>query len=263
MLLRLSFFLIIFSTSFATAQTVIDSVLSLTFPGNVEKFEKTEDNMTVKGFYFNTELESFVVLRLSLLEDTGETSPTNNLQLDEIYKQQIKALNKSMLRKSFLFKDSSKITLKNRVAYNLKYNVVNTEEVGAESILIFINGVHYVITYSKVSEFNEANKIKFFKSIEINEAYATNQIEPNKKNYFKIIKYSIYILMILALVIYQIKATKNKSKFGINLKTNYCPICNTRQPKIRFPNSLSQALFGGSSCPNCKSHLDKYGNIIS
>jgi hypothetical protein len=263
MLLRLTFFLIIFSFSFATAQTAIDNLLSLTFPGKVEKFENMADYMSAKGFYFNTELESFVVIRLSSLDNISETSPTNNLPLDETYKQQIKALNKSMLKKSFLFKDSSKITLKNRVAYILKYNIINTDEIGAESILIFINGVHYIITYSKVSEFNEANKIKFFKSIEINEAHSTNQIEPNKRNYFKIIKYSIYILLILALVIYQIKATKNKSKFGINLKTNYCPLCNTRQAKIRLPNSLSQAMFGGSTCPKCKTNLDKYGNVIS
>jgi RNase P subunit RPR2 len=64
------------------------------------------------------------------------------------------------------------------------------------------------------------------------------------------------------LIIFFVKASKNKSKFGINLKRTYCPVCNTKQPIIRIPRSINQFLFGGTTCPKCHANLDKYGNVI-
>jgi hypothetical protein len=64
------------------------------------------------------------------------------------------------------------------------------------------------------------------------------------------------------IIIFFIQASKNKSKFGINLKRNYCPVCNTKQPIIRIPRNINQFLFGGTTCPKCHANLDKYGNVI-
>jgi ssDNA-binding Zn-finger/Zn-ribbon topoisomerase 1 len=55
----------------------------------------------------------------------------------------------------------------------------------------------------------------------------------------------------------------NKTKTGINLKRVYCPVCNTKQPRLRTPKNAQQFLYGGTTCPKCRTNLDKYGNIIS
>jgi RNase P subunit RPR2 len=73
----------------------------------------------------------------------------------------------------------------------------------------------------------------------------------------------IYAIMAIIFIIWLIIASKNKSKWGVNFKRVYCPICRTRQPIIRMPDSVAQASWGGTTCPKCHTKLDKYGNIIS
>ncbi|HTD40099.1 MAG TPA: hypothetical protein VK671_05725 [Mucilaginibacter sp.] len=73
----------------------------------------------------------------------------------------------------------------------------------------------------------------------------------------------IYTIIAIGFIIWLIKASKDKSKWGINLKRVYCPVCHTKQSIVRMPNSGKQALWGGTTCPNCHANLDKYGNIIS
>jgi len=72
----------------------------------------------------------------------------------------------------------------------------------------------------------------------------------------------ITAVIIICVVIWLVIASKNKSKFGINLKRVYCPICGTKQPFIRFPTNLNQMLYGGTTCPKCHANLDKYGKVI-
>jgi len=69
-------------------------------------------------------------------------------------------------------------------------------------------------------------------------------------------------VIIVCVVVWLIIASKDKSKFGINLKSVYCPICNTKQPIIRMPGNSDQLLYGGTTCPKCHANLDKYGNVI-
>ncbi|MDR3695650.1 hypothetical protein [Mucilaginibacter sp.] len=73
----------------------------------------------------------------------------------------------------------------------------------------------------------------------------------------------IYSIVFIALVFFFRKAGKDKSKWGINLKRVYCPVCNTKQPIIRWPESMEQAAWGGTTCPKCHTRLDKYGRVIS
>jgi RNase P subunit RPR2 len=64
------------------------------------------------------------------------------------------------------------------------------------------------------------------------------------------------------LIIFFVRASKNKSKLGINLKRVYCPVCGTKQSIVRMPESVDQALYGGTTCPKCHANLDKYGEVI-
>lgn len=49
------------------------------------------------------------------------------------------------------------------------------------------------------------------------------------------------------------------SDFGINFKKVKCPKCNSVQPRLRKPSSLTEALWGGYTCKECGCKMDKYG----
>ena len=72
----------------------------------------------------------------------------------------------------------------------------------------------------------------------------------------------IFAIIIIGFVFWFRKKSKDKSKWGMNLKRVSCPVCQTKQPIIRMPKNGSQALWGGTTCPNCQANLDKYGNVI-
>ena len=60
-----------------------------------------------------------------------------------------------------------------------------------------------------------------------------------------------------------IKKDSKYSKFGIHIKRIYCPNCNQKQPIARKPVNQRQALFGGYTCKNCNTEMDKYGTEIN
>jgi hypothetical protein len=41
-----------------------------------------------------------------------------------------------------------------------------------------------------------------------------------------------------------------------------CPACGTPQPKWRKPTSVRQMFFGGYTCPNCGTEMDRNGKAI-
>jgi len=51
-------------------------------------------------------------------------------------------------------------------------------------------------------------------------------------------------------------------KWGIHLKTVYCPNCQEEQPKVRKPQNWRQILWGGYTCQNCGTEMDKYGKKL-
>jgi ssDNA-binding Zn-finger/Zn-ribbon topoisomerase 1 len=69
-------------------------------------------------------------------------------------------------------------------------------------------------------------------------------------------------IIIICVVIWLVIDSRNKSKFGINFKRVYCPVCNTKQPIIRMPGNGNQFIYGGTTCPKCHASLDKYGTVI-
>lgn len=70
-------------------------------------------------------------------------------------------------------------------------------------------------------------------------------------------------ILAIGLIIFFVIATRKKTKFGINPKRVYCPVCGTKQPLIRIPKNAQQFWYGGITCPKCGTNLDKYGDIIS
>ena len=52
------------------------------------------------------------------------------------------------------------------------------------------------------------------------------------------------------------------AKYGINLKRIYCPKCKQKQPFVRTPKNERQALYGGHTCENCNTEMDKYGREL-
>jgi hypothetical protein len=49
---------------------------------------------------------------------------------------------------------------------------------------------------------------------------------------------------------------------GSSLATPNCPTCGTQQPAIRKPTSLRQTLWGGWTCANCGTEIDRHGKAI-
>lgn len=70
------------------------------------------------------------------------------------------------------------------------------------------------------------------------------------------------ILMVGAVLAFFIYKGKKGSQWGVNLKRVKCPVCQTKQPIVRMPANERQTLWGGTTCPKCKTELDKFGNII-
>jgi hypothetical protein len=69
---------------------------------------------------------------------------------------------------------------------------------------------------------------------------------------------SIIILFLFTLI----KKDSKYSKYGINLRRIYCPKCNIKQPFFRKPENERQQLYGGKTCENCGTEMDKYGTEI-
>lgn len=63
-------------------------------------------------------------------------------------------------------------------------------------------------------------------------------------------------------VIFLLSLIKKDSKFanlGVKLGRVHCPNCNEKQPLVRKPANQRQKLYGGYTCKNCHTEMDKYG----
>ncbi|MCV9387567.1 hypothetical protein [Reichenbachiella ulvae] len=49
---------------------------------------------------------------------------------------------------------------------------------------------------------------------------------------------------------------------ALNLKGTNCPRCGVLQPTIRLPKNLYQLFWGGYTCGNCQTEMDKFGRPI-
>ena len=49
----------------------------------------------------------------------------------------------------------------------------------------------------------------------------------------------------------------------IALNQQYCPVCGEALPQLRVPYTLRQILWGGWTCPNCGTKLDRLGRVLA
>lgn len=70
------------------------------------------------------------------------------------------------------------------------------------------------------------------------------------------------LVTLISFLVIIILMSRIKGKLGINIERVNCPRCFTEMPSLRIPTSLKQTMWGGWSCKNCGSELDKYGSLI-
>jgi hypothetical protein len=67
------------------------------------------------------------------------------------------------------------------------------------------------------------------------------------------------VAAIAVLVLFIVRQSKAKGRWGIGRLRTSCPRCGTALPVIRKPASEEEMLWGGWTCPNCGCKVDKYG----
>jgi transposase len=45
-------------------------------------------------------------------------------------------------------------------------------------------------------------------------------------------------------------------------KSQRCPKCKTKLPVFRSPHNSREMLWGGWTCPKCRTEIDRWGNVI-
>jgi hypothetical protein len=257
-------FLILYFPVFS--QTRIDSNVSVNIPGKLQRMDTDTTNASLSSFYSNSKTESYVVMRMAVVSNGEEvnTLPKDSNGLSRIYSQIINGQIRGMERKRFLLLDTQKVKIKGYSAYKITYSTKDSQNEGAETILLCLNGIVYVFTYSKVGDYITQHKDEFQQSIKINSLVKQiSQVEAGSTGVFSVPSIVSYgILSLVTLVFFYIKS-RQKSKLGINLKRVYCPVCQAKQPFIRIPANESQTLWGGHTCSYCSTEMDKYGEAIN
>ena len=208
--MRTTLLILLFSTSIF-GQTRIDSIFSIQFPTNPEKYDFSEKNEKGTGFYSNNENDSFVVMRM--INVKGEKNLPNLKGLKRAYEKMVDVQIKAMRKKNFIFKDSTEIKIHDFIGYKITYQDEHSGNQNAESILLLINGINFVATYSKVNEFNEDNKNKFLNSIKIDTTNNPKQVVESydlKGNLLKLVLSGILTVILFYLWRKYKKTTGNK-----------------------------------------------------
>ncbi len=74
------------------------------------------------------------------------------------------------------------------------------------------------------------------------------------------VAYLIWIVLALgvAAILY---GTVAKTNWGINFSQVTCPTCRTPQPKVRKPADAQEVKWGGYTCAQCGTKMDKWGRV--
>jgi hypothetical protein len=209
------FLLFILSQS-VLAQTQIDKYISIKIPEKVQQFDTISGNTAVTAHYSKNENDSYVILKESkvLKENEKNVLDEDLKSLKQKYHQIISSQIDAMSKNGFVFKDSTQVKINNFVGYNLVYNDLNSENKNAESKILYLNGSTYIITYSKVKNFSEANKNTFFNSLRITDSDELKQIEEKSttSNYLNIMfQYILPLVILIGIVSYSRRRKKKNT----------------------------------------------------
>lgn len=250
----------------AFSQTKIDKYVAVTIPGTVQKMDTTTANASVASFYSNSKAESYFVMRMAVMLNGNEVDglPEDLNALKKIYHQVIGDQVNSMGKKGFLLLDTQEVKIKDYSAYKITYKTTDSHIESGETLLLCLNGVVYVFTYSRVGDYVVRHKEEFQKSVKINSlAKQIAEVPINSNSAFSASNLITYGIISLILIVFFFKKSREKSNLGINLKRVHCPNCQTKQPFFRKPANQRQALYGGHTCSKCHTEMDKYGVALN
>ena len=72
--------------------------------------------------------------------------------------------------------------------------------------------------------------------------------------------FGLAMLITLGLTVYQ--TIQRKGRWGINFDKPDCPRCGAPTPTFRKPENFRQAMWGGWTCQECGTEIDKWGNVL-
>lgn len=256
-------FLLLYIPTFS--QTKIDEYVSIKMPETVQKMDTVTANASVSSFYSNSKAESYFVMRMAVISNGNEVNglPEDLTGLKKIYHQVIGDQINSMGKRGFLLLDTQEVKIRDYFAYKITYRTIDSQIESGETLLLCLNGVIYVFTYSRVGDYVVRHKEEFQKSITINSLGKQIADAPvHSESTFSVTSLVTYGIIAIVLLVFFFKKSRDKSNLGINLNRVYCPKCQTKQPFIRKPANQRQALYGGHTCNNCNTEMDKYGVAI-
>jgi hypothetical protein len=67
----------------------------------------------------------------------------------------------------------------------------------------------------------------------------------------------------LLFVLVLVGTARREGKMGINLKAVACSSCQAPAPRFRQPRGWRQMLWGGWTCEQCGTELDKWGRPVA
>jgi hypothetical protein len=76
---------------------------------------------------------------------------------------------------------------------------------------------------------------------------------------FQLLPWALPFLVLVWMVTMK-PSSRFAEKYGINLRSVYCPTCGKKQSRVRAPKDSEEAMYGGWTCQVCSTRMDKYGH---
>ena len=71
----------------------------------------------------------------------------------------------------------------------------------------------------------------------------------------------IYGATFVVVVMGFVYASRGKTRWGINFSRVSCPNCGAAQPAVRTPKNRQEVMWGGYTCAQCGTKMDKWGRV--
>jgi hypothetical protein len=68
--------------------------------------------------------------------------------------------------------------------------------------------------------------------------------------------------LVVVLGFFVVATIRRDPRWGINFRRAHCANCHAAQPLVRRPRNERQAMWGGTTCPQCGAELDKWGDVV-